>query len=109
MGRVLAYRGDLSRSLEQLREGVRIEQECGDRQVAGWLLVDESFVEQRMGCLDEAQAHLKQAVELLDAVPDYLVGIDGRGELGRCYLRQGQLSQALTVLEKCPALIREKD
>ena len=52
-----------------------------------------------MGRLNEAVAALQEATELAEAISDYVGCIWAGGELGRCYLRQGKLEQAVTALE----------
>jgi hypothetical protein len=53
------------------------------------------------GALDDAIVHLQQAAEMLEGVPDYVwVGIS-RAELGRCYLRQVKVGQAVATFEEC--------
>jgi tetratricopeptide (TPR) repeat protein len=56
--------------------------------------------EKFLGKLDTAiDAALEEAIKLAEAIPDYVGCIWAGGVLGRCYLRQGQLGQALTALE----------
>src|SRR6476646_5660431 len=56
---------------------------------------------------DEAIAHLVRASDLLDAVPDYLRAGFARGELGRCYLHQGNVQRGLAVLEESASRLAE--
>ena len=48
-----------------------------------------------------------EALDVLKSVPDYQVVAYASGTLGRCYLRQGNIQQALTVLEEGCQLIEK--
>jgi hypothetical protein len=52
-----------------------------------------------LGRPDEAVAILGQASELAKTVPDYATQVEAGGELGRCYLCQGKLEEALSALQ----------
>src|SRR5438876_4152308 len=57
------------------------------------------MAQKRLGRLDEARAHLRQAVALAEQIPDYYSGILSSGELVQCLSRQGQFSAALEAIE----------
>ena len=63
----------------------------------------------RLGVLDEATLHLQKAVHLYETVTDYIGQVEANGELGLCYLRQGHLEQALSVLETAHQLMQDKN
>jgi len=94
-----AYRGALSRALLHCQNLVRLGEEGADAQVQCWGLSMQGFVQQRLGQFEEAIAALQQAAELARTVPDYAFCISANADIGRCYLRQGRLTQALAALE----------
>jgi tetratricopeptide (TPR) repeat protein len=53
-----------------------------------------------MGGFAEAIIDLKKVIELAEAVPDHRFRAMAGGDLGKCYLRQGDLGQALAILEE---------
>jgi tetratricopeptide (TPR) repeat protein len=63
-----------------------------------WGLGEQGAVEGLLGRTEEAIATLKETIELADTIPDPTTSVEARGRLGQCYLRQGELEQALVVL-----------
>jgi tetratricopeptide (TPR) repeat protein len=59
------------------------------------------------GASDEAMAHLLSAAELLDAVPDHLRAGVAVGEVGLCYLHQGDAQRGLRFLEQSAEQLAE--
>lgn len=96
----LYYRGNLTQSLIYCRDIVRLGQEGADSQVQCWGLSTQGAGLRRLGQLDEAITVLREAVALAKAIPDYSIQIAADGDLGRCYLHQGELKQALSVLQR---------
>ena len=94
----LAYQGGLLRALAYCRDLVRFGQEGAYRRVQCWGLCGQGFIQQRLGQSDEAVAALKQALQLAEAIPDQAFCISASADLGRCYLGQGNLDQALAAL-----------
>jgi len=66
------------------------------------------MVQRRAGLLDDAVECLQHAIKLFRAVPDYMHVAMAGGDLGQCYLRQGRLQQAVTILEESCQLIAER-
>ena len=66
------------------------------------------MVQRRAGSLEGAAEDLRRAIELFHAVPDYMHVAMAGGDLGQCYLRQGRLQQAVTMLEESCQLIAER-
>jgi class 3 adenylate cyclase/tetratricopeptide (TPR) repeat protein len=96
---VLRASGQLEGSMRRGRELIRIGRDGADHQVWGWGLALVGSQLRMAGSVEEATAHLEQAAELLEAVPDYLRLGFARAELGLCYLRDGKMRQAVALLE----------
>jgi tetratricopeptide (TPR) repeat protein len=94
------FRGEFAQSLDLFQKSVQIGEKCGDQFLTGWSLRGRALNLICTGDLDEAIAHLEKSVELLEAVPDYYACGIARQDLGRCYLRQGRIEDALEVLEE---------
>jgi tetratricopeptide (TPR) repeat protein len=94
----LNYRGNFTQAMTRCRDLVQLGQEGADPQVRCWGLTQRGFALRRLGRLDEAVTVLREAVELTKAIPDQVTHLVAGGELGRYYLRQDQLEQALSTL-----------
>ncbi len=95
----LVYQGDLTESLTYSHDLVRLGRDGADLVVWCWGLTRQGTAQSAKGQLDEAIVILKNAIELAEAIPDIHMQIRAGGELGRCYLRQGDSEQALAMLE----------
>ena len=93
------YMGDYPKALEYSRAIIQLGQEGNDLQVQCWGLLREGFSLQRQGQINEASTSLSKAVELAKAISDYATQIEAGGELARCFLNQGELEQALSILK----------
>jgi predicted ATPase/DNA-binding SARP family transcriptional activator len=103
------YRGGFSWALACARDLVRTGEEvanpwalCAGEEMLG-------IVQRHLGHLEEATSHLQHAVALASQIPDHMSLAESSGELGKCYLRQGQWQQALEVVEEQQHLIVEHD
>ncbi len=105
---VLRLQANFPASLEVSKEIVAVGQEMADHQVWGWGLHGWGWTLWHTGAFDEAVQHLREAVEFYGAVPDYPAVAEAMSDLGRCYLRQGRLSEALAALEDSNRLIAER-
>jgi tetratricopeptide (TPR) repeat protein len=92
------YRSEFERGLAYANDVVRLGQDSGDPQLIGFGLQELGFITRRLGRLDEAAGHLQQAIQVSDAIPDYLTRVRVGSELGRCYLDQDQPQAALSAL-----------
>ena len=61
-----------------------------------------------MGETEKAAIWFKRTMELCTAIPDYHHLAKAVANLGKCYLRQGRLGDALLELERSHQLILEK-
>jgi tetratricopeptide (TPR) repeat protein len=64
-----------------------------------WGEMVQGAAQNRAGRLDEARAHLEQAIKLAGMVPDHYSGVLASGELVQCLTRQGEFARALAVLD----------
>lgn len=89
------------------QEVVRISQEAADLQAWGWGLFMMATALDHAGELDKAVANLQRTLDLAKGVPDHQVTAFASGILARCHLRQGNVEDALTVLEEGIERIRK--
>ncbi len=92
-------RGDFARALAYGQELAQFGQDAADRLMWGDALGAQGFAEQRLGRLEEALFHLKQAIEITEAAGNIYFRLLVGNDLGQCYLRQGQWQAALDTLE----------
>jgi hypothetical protein len=60
------------------------------------------------GNLDAADSNLQAAINTFQTIPDHVGVAEATGLLGQCHLRQGNLKQALVVLQEAQQLIAER-
>jgi tetratricopeptide (TPR) repeat protein len=99
LSRIYAQLGNFALSLEESEELIRVGQQGGDALVWGWGELRKGDNLMRLGVLDGAVAHLQQACTLLDSVPEYHTLAEAQGLLAQCYWKQGNVSQALAVVQ----------
>ncbi len=95
----LASQGNLTQSLAYSQDLIRLGQDGADLVVWCWGLSRQGAAQLVTGQLDEAITSLKKAIELAEAIPAHDMRVRVGVDLGRCYLRQGDLERALTMLE----------
>lgn len=105
---VSCLRGDISHSLEKSEEVLRVGQDAADPEVWGWGLAQLGETLWLGGAMDEAVPHLQKAIVLFKSIPDDRWWVIASSRLGQCYLRQGKLQDALTVLEDGYRLINQR-
>ena len=108
MGVVLGFTESFTRVRELGQEIVRVGQDAADDQAWAFGLEVLGAVLWRTGAVVEGIAHLHKAIELFKAIPDYHSLVGTMGDLGQCYLRQGEVQQALTVLEESQRIIAQQ-
>jgi tetratricopeptide (TPR) repeat protein len=94
----LSYQGNLSQALIHCQDLIRFGQEGADSLLHCMGLAAQGFAQWRLGQFDEAIPALQKAIELARAIPAPSFCTSAGADLGRCYLRQGDLGQALTAL-----------
>jgi tetratricopeptide (TPR) repeat protein len=98
------WKGDFARSLELCQELIQIGQDGSDPLLWAWGLQGAGAVWQRTGPLDEAIASLAKAVDLQGSIPNYVEQVEAMGELGWCYLRQGDVAAATAIVDEAEQL-----
>lgn len=93
------WQGDFSRALAYGHELAQFSKDAADPLMRGDALGLWGFAEQRLGKLEEAFLHLKQAVEVTEAAGNIYFRLLSGNELGQCYLRMGVWQAALETLE----------
>jgi tetratricopeptide (TPR) repeat protein len=94
------FQGDFAQALMHCRDCVRLGEDGADPQVQCWGLHSQGRAQYCLGRFSEAIPALREAVELAKAIPDHLYHVAAGGVLGRCYLRQGKMEQALSTLQE---------
>jgi class 3 adenylate cyclase/tetratricopeptide (TPR) repeat protein len=103
------YQGDFHKASAYAQDLARFGQDAGDLQILCEGLVGLGNVQIRMGCFNEADANLKRAIELSGLIPDHFFRIHAGFGLGRSYLFQRDLGQALAVLVETERFRVEKN
>ncbi len=98
-GNLSIWRGDFARALAYGQQLAQSGLDAGDRASRDAGLTVLGLAEQRIGRLEEAILHLKQAIDLAEAIPIFFARVDAGNALGQCYLRQGQWQNALNTME----------
>jgi tetratricopeptide (TPR) repeat protein len=106
---LLTFRGKLTKSFQQANEMVRVGQDAADAQLLAWGLPHLSvLVFLRGGTLDDARAHADRALEIAQAIPDYITVAAVNAGLGWLHFRYGKLQQGLPMIKEGMRLISEK-
>jgi class 3 adenylate cyclase/tetratricopeptide (TPR) repeat protein len=109
MAQVCGYLSQFDRALTYADEVLRLGQDTGDQQLIAFALQELGFIKRRMGYPSDASEHLRQGVQLSDAIPDYMTRMRVGSELGRCYIDQGLLPQAIAELEESRRIRAERN
>jgi tetratricopeptide (TPR) repeat protein len=103
-----ALRGDFPRAIDCAQEVMRLGQDASDRPIWAWGLIVRGWIKRCTGAMDEAIGDLEAAIDLSKRIPDYGGLARANGLLGGCYLRQGRVDDALTVLKEADVIISER-
>ena len=93
--------GEFEQAQARGQELAQFGQDSADRLALCWGLSRQGYALNGMGSLEEAARILTTAMQLARSIPDYQTYVDSGGELGKSYLYQGKLEQALEVFEGC--------
>jgi tetratricopeptide (TPR) repeat protein len=96
----MTYLGRFSESVTESESMIRLGEAGADTDVRCWGLSALGEVQRRLGQFDAAIANLEKGRALAAAIPDYRAYTISAAELGRCYLRTGNLPLAITILEE---------
>ena len=104
---IAIWRGELARALADGQELAQLGRDAAETQTLASALWVQGFAEQRLGRLEAAIAHLKQALEIAEASGNIFLRVTAANELGQGYLRQAQWQTALDILESNASFIAE--
>ena len=91
--------GNLVEARRISQELIEVAEEASDQQLLCWGLLGLGVTKKRLGLINEAISDLKKAIEVSEEVPDYHTQVAASGWLGRLYTSNGEVDQALAVLE----------
>jgi len=100
ISRSLACLGRFNEAIEYAVELIRFGRDANDSEVCYWGLICLGSAQARVGEFEKAAANLREAVDLAEKVPNHWYRVISGSFLGDCYLRQGDIRQALEVLEQ---------
>lgn len=99
MANINIYRGNFPQAQKFGQDLIQFGQDGADLLVQCLGQDVLGFVHQLIGHLEEAISHQQKAIELAEAIPDFLTRIGAGAKMGQCYLRQGKLQPAQEILE----------
>ena len=99
------YKGHYEKALSQSEELIRLGNEGDDPTILARGLHIQGLAQRRMGKFQDAIPALRKASELTESIPDYFGRSDTGGQLGQCYLCQGEWDVALDIFEKTEQII----
>jgi len=100
--------GEFTKAWEMAEHVARIGQVGADDQSMAWSLTPQGRILDKRGESEKAIMSMKRCMELCTAIPDYHTLAMAGASLGKCYLWQERLSEALLELERSHQLILEK-
>lgn len=100
--------GNLPEAMALSQELIRFGRDAGAQAAWCWGEAALGYALRRQGQFQEAAKHQQKAIELAEAIPDYIYRIIASAELSLCYLRQGDWRAALAQLETCQRIAAER-
>lgn len=104
----LISKGEIEKTDPYCEELMRLGNEGDDPTILARGLHVQGLIQIRMGNYEEAVPLLQRALELAEAVPDYIARSDIAALLGHCYLYGEELQKALEILEEGERLNAER-
>ena len=95
---VPAERGELAKALVTAREGILLGVETGDRLTEVWWQAWEGELLFLAGEMVAGEEGMRRSVDAMLAMMDLRIGAKVAGRLAACYLAQGRLGEAQTLL-----------
>lgn len=92
--------GNFASGIQPCYDVIRLSQDAGEPQMGGEAMLTIGSILHRMGNMDEAAVYLQKTIDLYRDISDYAGQVEAGGELGLCYLHQGNLEEALPLLEQ---------
>ena len=99
------FRGELSYAIALGTQLLQVGRDAADRQVQCWASSTLGFVGLAHGPLDETIAALVKGRETALRIPSLKDQSFCSGLLGKCYIRQGRLDEALAVLSEATRIV----
>ncbi|MDA2910834.1 AAA family ATPase [Nitrospiraceae bacterium AH_259_D15_M11_P09] len=106
-GSVLGRLGAFPSAIEVAQEAIRIGRDGADPPSSVYGLALESWVRRDVGEIERAIRLHQQCIELSHTIPDYQHIAVNRANLGKCYLFQGKVHEALAEVEESHRIITE--
>ena len=97
----------LPQAFEIAKEMVRFGQETSDNQAAAWGLFHEGLLKQQTGEIEEAIRLFHTTAELCLSIPDYQTLASIVANLGKSYMIQGNIHEALSQIQESQRIIKE--
>ncbi len=104
---ILIWRGEFARALADGYDLAQLGRDASETQSLASGLWVQGFAEQRLGRLEAAISHLKQALEIAEESGNIFLRVMAANELGQCYLLQTHWQTALEILEFNDKFIEE--
>jgi class 3 adenylate cyclase/tetratricopeptide (TPR) repeat protein len=108
LSHIFLFQGQFAGSLEISMGIAQAGLESGDRQLRGHGLSSMGSNQIFTGSMDEALSNLKEAVKLLESIPDYYALGAANTDLARCYMYKGDLKTAHSILKNNEKMIAQK-
>jgi class 3 adenylate cyclase/tetratricopeptide (TPR) repeat protein len=101
------YTGELTEAMHKADEVFEMGQAAADPYIIAVGEYTRGRVYQRLGQLGASIDHIEVAAKLADDLKDHVQRVEARAELGRSYVQQGQISQALASFDRAESVARE--
>ena len=95
------HEGEFTKALTYAHDLMQFGENSGDREYWSWGLSRQGFAQKGLGQFQESIDSLKGAMEFFKSGSNYQWYVDCGGELGQCYLRLGDVDQALALFGEC--------
>jgi class 3 adenylate cyclase/tetratricopeptide (TPR) repeat protein len=100
--------GDFITARDRADDLFRVGEEASDRELSAWGLMLGAMLKRCTGPLEAGIQDLRAAIAVFERIPDYSSLVQASGLLGACLLRNGEVGEALVVLERARGIIVER-
>ncbi len=108
MSRLLWLQGKFSPAVDAAEESIRIGRDGAGHQPLVWGLTTKAGVLRDVGEIDSAILLLREAIEVSEKIPDQQNIATCRANLSKCYLLEGDCTQAMEEIEESCRIIEER-
>jgi tetratricopeptide (TPR) repeat protein len=91
--------GKYKEAIDASRQTLQFSEESSDRQVTSSALLLLGTSQRRIGLVEESIRSFQRTLKITKELPDYVRHVGASGWLGRSYLAQGNVAQALITME----------